>query len=89
MIPGRIEHATRTLGAPEGWDEARDGPCSGLAIRDESVGGLPIMTSAWFPTPDELARIAAGAPVYLSVCGNGHPPVSLWAGPALNPPDTP
>jgi hypothetical protein len=31
--------------------------------------------SAWMPTPDELVRLNAGEPVYLSVWGNGHPPV--------------
>ena len=31
--------------------------------------------SAWLPTPDELVRLNAGEPVYLSVWGNGHPPV--------------
>ena len=31
--------------------------------------------SAWVPTPDELVRLNAGEPVYLSVWGNGHPPV--------------
>ena len=33
--------------------------------------------SAWVPTPDELVRLNAGEPVYLSVWGNGHPPVSV------------
>ena len=31
--------------------------------------------TAWIPTPDELAALNAGAPVYLTVWGNGHPPV--------------
>ena len=31
--------------------------------------------SAWMPTPDELVRLNAGEPVYLSVWGNVHPPV--------------
>lgn len=31
--------------------------------------------SAWLPTLDELVRLNAGEPVYLSVWGNGHPPV--------------
>ena len=33
--------------------------------------------SAWLPTPDELVRLNAGEPVYLSVWGNGHPPVHV------------
>ena len=31
--------------------------------------------SAWFPTPDELAALNNGAPVYLFIYGSGHPPV--------------
>lgn len=31
--------------------------------------------SAWLPTPDELRALNAGAPVYLFIYGNGHPPV--------------
>ena len=80
MIPGRIMGSTRTLGEPPGWDEARDGPVSGLPIRDEMNGGCPAMVSAWLPTPEEIAAIVAGAPVYLRVLGQGHPPVMVWAG---------
>lgn len=36
--------------------------------------------SAWEPTPDEIALIAAGAPIYLWVWGTGHPPVMLTVG---------
>lgn len=31
--------------------------------------------SAWLPTPEELAALNAGAPVYLSIWGSSHPPV--------------
>lgn len=33
--------------------------------------------SAWFPTPEELVALNSGAPVYLFIYGQGHPPVSL------------
>lgn len=33
--------------------------------------------SAWLPTPDELAALNAGAPVYLEIRGSVHPPVSV------------
>lgn len=80
MIPGRIEGATRTFGAPLNWDKSHDGPCSGLAIRDGRDGGLPLMESVWFPTPEELTALAAGAPVLLGIIGTSHPPVSLVVG---------
>jgi len=47
----------------------------------EDVGDLPVIRtdtgfiSAWLPTPDELAALNAGAPVYLFIWGEGHPPV--------------
>lgn len=78
MLGGRIEGATRTLGKSQGY--------LGLAIRDETIEdtvtgpGTPVMTSAWFPTPNELQRLVAGAPVYLQVVGRSHPPVMLLAG---------
>lgn len=31
--------------------------------------------SAWTPTPDELKALNSGAPVYLFIYGNSHPPV--------------
>ena len=33
--------------------------------------------SAWFPTPAELAALNQGAPVYLFIYGNAHPPVMV------------
>jgi hypothetical protein len=81
MIPGRIEGANCTLGAPGDWDKSRDGNCSSLSIRAEPAeSDALLMHSVWFPTPDEMAAIAAGAPVTLCVYGNGHPPVMLGVG---------
>lgn len=77
MIPGRIEGATRYLGAPEGWTPEDDGHCAHLAILDMESQGLPVMASVWEPTPAELGRLNAGAKVTLFVVGRGHPPVSL------------
>jgi len=89
MLPARIEDATRYLGAPKGWHPDTDGDCVHLAVRDEVRDGLPIMHSAWEPTPEELALLNAGARVYLSVVGTGHPPVALWVGdPASETPAT-
>lgn len=86
MIPGRIPGATRYLGAPVGWEPEKDGHCAHLAVRDMPVNGgpgnpgVPAMHSVWEPTPDELERLKAGAPVYLIVIGSAHPPVSLSVG---------
>lgn len=80
MIILRIQGATRVLGKSQGY--------MGLPLRDElvhcSVGGeeTPSMVTAWEPTPDELARLNAGAPVLLRLIGTGHPPVMIEVGDA-------
>jgi hypothetical protein len=78
MIIKRIEGATRVLGKAQGY--------LGLPLRDEMIfdlvngPGTPSMVTAWEPTPDELARINAGAPILLRVLGTAHPPVMLSVG---------
>jgi hypothetical protein len=81
MHAGRIAGATRNLGAPADWDEARDGPCGCLPIRDSMHSpGVPAMTSAWFPTLEEIEQLQRGAPIYLQVIGAVHPAVSVFVG---------
>lgn len=80
MIPGRIQGANAVLGAPEGWEKLTDLPCGALPIRAEVISGVPILRSAWLPTPDELARLNAGAAVILGVGDVSHPPVSVEVG---------
>jgi hypothetical protein len=76
MLIGRIEGATRYLGAPKDWKPDKDGTCGHLAIRDiPAESGANVMVSAWMPTPAEVAAIQRGEPVYLYVWGAGHPPV--------------
>jgi hypothetical protein len=78
MEIGRIRGCTRVIGKAQGY--------YGLPIRDivinDTVTGpeTPAMETAWFPSPDELAAMNAGAPIVLRVCGNGHPPVMLYTG---------
>ena len=79
MIPVRIKGSTRYLGAPMGWQPSENGHCAHLAIRDEVSQGMPIMESAWEPTPAELAVLNRGGKVYLRIVGNVHPPVMVYA----------
>lgn len=73
MISKAIEGATRRIGKAQGY--------LGLALRDTAtIDGNPVMVSAWEPTPAEIAKIVAGAPIYLWVYGTGHPPVMLTVG---------
>ncbi|WP_309086424.1 hypothetical protein [Chelativorans sp.] len=78
MQIGMIRGCTRVLGKSQGY--------LGLPLRDVRVNcpvngpGTPAMETAWLPTPDEIARVAAGAPVILRILGTAHPPVMLEVG---------
>lgn len=69
-LPLAIEGATRRLA--ETQDEYFT-----LHIRDDVVDGVPIMTSAWEFSAAELAALAAGGKLHLSIVGYGHPPIML------------
>lgn len=72
MKPGHIHGATRFFGGEN---------LQTLAVREDKLdNGGTVLTSAWFPTPDEMARMLDGAPVYLSIMGNNHPAVLLEVG---------
>lgn len=73
MTPGEIRFATRALGAPAGWDPAKDGECMTLPIRDHEG----TMSSAWYPSKEEIAALVLGAPVVLTIWGTSHPPVAV------------
>lgn len=69
----RIKGWTRELGKSQGY--------KGLPIKDGfTASGSAVMTSAWQPSPDELERLASGAPIILSVLGTAHPPVLIHVG---------
>ena len=78
MQIGRIEGCTRVLGKSQGY--------LGLPLKDVLINSTvdgpetPAMETAWLPTPDEIERINAGAPVVLRVLGTQHPPVMLEVG---------
>lgn len=78
MIGARIPGATRVLGKSQGY--------IGLAVRDELTNctvngnGTPQMVTAWEPTPDELARLNAGAFVHVRIIGTAHPPILVDVG---------
>jgi hypothetical protein len=79
MMIGRIEHATRVLGQSQGY--------LGLPVRDGVINctvggeGTPCMTTAWLPTPEELALLNAGASVHVRIIGTAHPPIMVEVGP--------
>ena len=75
LQPIENEHTNTMLGAPRDWDEARDGKCIGLPVhRDKERGDWH---SYWRPSPADLALLASGMPIRLTVFGTAHPPVAI------------
>ena len=78
MEIGRIQGSTRVVGKSQGYhglplrDVVIDHPVTGPRTR--------AMETAWIPTPEELAALAAGAPIILRLVGISHPPVLLYVG---------
>lgn len=69
MNPSNFEEQTHNLGAPKDMEE-----CGGLPVIKTDVG----FTSCWELTEDEWLDIRNnGLKVWLTVYGEGHPPVSL------------
>lgn len=52
-----------------------------LAVLIEKIEGYNCCVTHWEPTPDELARLNAGAPVRL-ICLGAQPPVKVEVGQA-------
>lgn len=78
MLISRIARTSRVLGKSQGY--------LGLPVRDEVIHDaatgqlVGAMTTAWEPTPAEVAAIRQGARVYLRLFGTAHPPTMIWAG---------
>ena len=79
MLIAMIDGVTRVCGQSQGF--------FGLPLRDGqrecSVAGgvVPTMTSAWTPTPDELAALNKGASVYVHIDGSTPAPMMVSVGP--------
>lgn len=76
MIIGRIRGANFCYTAPPELPDCQD-----LHVRTQVINGCHTASSAWFPTPEELAALNAGQPVIFTHWGNGHPVVSLTVEP--------
>lgn len=90
MEIGRIQGAQRVVGKSQGYygvpirDEAKqlgDLPHLLHTMGFNPVDGeCPTMNVVFYPTPDEIAKIAAGAPIYLSIVGVAFQPMNLTVG---------
>lgn len=77
MNPLPIKPCTRRMASPQGMEDE----CGTLQISDshDPIWGN-MMQSAWMPTDEERAALAAGAPVILSIVGKVHPVVAVFVG---------
>lgn len=74
MKPAMFREMTHVLGAPDGWDAEAKGECLGLPVEVNHEQWT--VTSCWVLDPEEVAMIAAGGRVFLTVHGS-QPPVAL------------
>jgi len=72
MIVGRIANSNFVYKAPSNMNDCQD-----LHVCVYEDSDVRIMSSAWMPTPDELARLNAGQPIYLHIYGSVHPVVAM------------
>ncbi len=75
MIATSFDESNVVLGRPEGMS---DDECSCLSVlRTETDGGTPVVVSCWKLTADELQEIIRTGRVWLTVCGQTMPPVTV------------
>lgn len=55
-------------------DECRPLPITRVLYQPSN---MPAVVSYWQPTPEQLALLNAGRPVWLSVMGSTHPPMAI------------
>jgi len=74
MIPLSPENTTRRIGKSQGY--------KGLSVADIQLDtGQAAMVTLWELTPNELAALASGGKVRLTILGSAHPPVLVEAQP--------
>ena len=79
MKPVPTEDATHKFAKPVNWDDEKDGTCGDLSVRVQKYNNTERIEfiSTWAPSEAELALLARGGVVVLSVIGS-QPPVALW-----------
>lgn len=79
MIHHKITQATREIGRPADWDDALDGPCGSVHVRDEidALSGCNVMWTLWKPTAEELDVLRGGGMLKLGIMGRIHPVIRM------------
>jgi hypothetical protein len=88
MSPTKFDQANVRFGPPP---ELSDSQCLTIygysgTIAGGNLDGSPVVVTAWKPAPEDIVRIQAGEPVYLTFIG-GLPPhmASTDFNQAINP----
>lgn len=85
MNPSDFDHSNKKYVKPEGWTDEQ---CSGLDVfQGVNDDGHPLIISCWKPTPEEIADIVAGKPVWLGILTAVQPPVYLTTSNPFKDPD--
>lgn len=67
------------IGAPQGWDAEKHGPCGTLNVQTvQEPGEYPRMITAYRLTDAEQRAIFGGGQLFLSILGTKHPVISMW-----------
>ena len=75
MLPTNFEEANFTFGKPENMSDEQ---CLGLRVfKGSDLDGFPVIVSKWLPNKEDIEAIVKGEPIFLTITGEGMPPVSL------------
>jgi hypothetical protein len=76
MIPTQFPESNCRFCAPEDLAESQCGTIHAYLGKIErgSVEGSPVIVTAWLPTPEELAALNAGKPIFISFLTGQLPP---------------
>lgn len=72
MLIGTIRGSNFCYKAPENVPGCQD-----LHVQVQELDGIRVMSSAWYPTPEELKLLSEGQPIFLHIYGNSHPVVAM------------
>lgn len=81
MLPVTFPESNFVYTKPAGWtdEQCSDLPVwKGEAPIDEAGTKAPMIISKWQPSKEDIEAINRGEGIYLSITGNGMPPVSLF-----------
>lgn len=79
MTPCHFDQANTKFHPPEDSEPGQVLPILGFRgeITSGELDGTPVIVTAWQPSPEERAQLAAGAPVYLMLLARELPAHAL------------